>query len=61
MDLNAKIEQPDRETLDQVFCVDIKSEGLRDILRVILRDAYGVSLGENEITVLTSFTPLAGL
>ena len=61
MDLNSKIEQPDRETFEQVFCVDIKSEGLRDILRVILRDVHGISLGENEITVLTSFTLLDGL
>ncbi|KAL8698333.1 MAG: hypothetical protein Q9201_006630 [Fulgogasparrea decipioides] len=36
---------------EQVFYVDIKSEGLRDVLRIVLRDVHGLSLGEDKITL----------
>ena len=49
--LGAKIENLDKKTFEQVFYVDIKSEGLRDILRIVLRDVHGLSLREDNITV----------
>jgi hypothetical protein len=38
----------DKKTGDPTFYVDVKSEELRDILRVILRDVRGVSLNEDK-------------
>ncbi|KAA6414807.1 MAG: hypothetical protein FRX48_01557 [Lasallia pustulata] len=40
-----------RKTFKQVFYVDIKSEGLRDVLRIVLRDVRGLSLGEDKINL----------
>lgn len=44
-------ENPEKGASEQVFYVDIKSNRLRDILRIILRDVHGLSLGEDKITV----------
>ncbi|KAI9715641.1 MAG: hypothetical protein M1812_005793 [Candelaria pacifica] len=41
----------EKKTSEQVFYVDIKSDGLRDVLRVVLRDVHGLSLGEDKITL----------
>jgi hypothetical protein len=35
---------PDRDTKDPTSYVDIKAEELRDILREVLKDVYGISL-----------------
>lgn len=45
----------DESTYEQIFYVDIKSEGLRDILRVVLKDLRGISLREAELTVRTPY------
>lgn len=44
-------EIPEKGASEQLFYVDIKSNGLRDILRIVLRDVHGLSLGEDKITV----------
>ena len=49
--VGAEIEDLDRRAFEQVFYVDVKSEGLRDILRIILRDVRGLSLREDNVTV----------
>ncbi|KAL8800740.1 MAG: hypothetical protein Q9182_004945 [Xanthomendoza sp. 2 TL-2023] len=36
---------------EQVFYVDFKSNALRDVLRIVLRDVHGLSLGEDKITL----------
>ncbi|KAL2041526.1 hypothetical protein N7G274_005908 [Stereocaulon virgatum] len=41
----------DKETFEQVIYIDIKSEKLRDVLRVVLRDVRGLSLREDKITL----------
>ena len=43
----------DKKTLDPTFYVDIKSEGLRDILRTALRDR-AVNLNEDKPAALLS-------
>ena len=37
--------------MDPTFYIDIKSEGLRDILRTVLRDVNGICLREDKPTV----------
>lgn len=37
--------------MDPTFYVDIKSEGLRDILRTVLQDVNGICLREDKPTV----------
>ena len=49
--VGTEIEIPDRRTFEQVFYVYVKSERLRDILRIILQDVQGLSLREDNITV----------
>lgn len=44
----------DKKTLDPIFYVDIKSEGLRDIVRTALRDVRAVNLNEDKPAVLRS-------
>lgn len=51
--LDAEIEIPDKQTFEQVFYIDIKSDGLRDVLRIVLRDVRGLSLREDKVTVRT--------
>ncbi|KAI9791932.1 MAG: hypothetical protein M1835_008168 [Candelina submexicana] len=41
----------EKKTSEQVFYVDIKSDGLRDVLRAGLRDVHGLSLREDKITL----------
>lgn len=41
----------DRTSLKSTAYVDIKSEGLRDILRIILKDIKWLSLGEDKPAV----------
>jgi hypothetical protein len=41
----------DKETKEPTFHVDVKSEELRDILREVLKDVYGVSLMEDKPSV----------
>ncbi|KAI9692065.1 MAG: hypothetical protein M1812_008540, partial [Candelaria pacifica] len=48
---NAKVENLEKKTSKQVFYVNIKSDGLRDVLRVVLRDVHGLSLREDKITL----------
>lgn len=47
----------DKKTLDPTYYVDIKSEGLRDILRTVLRDIRTVNLNEDKPTVSASPHP----
>ena len=42
----------DKKTLDPTFYVDIKSEGLRNILRMVLQDIRAVNLNEDKPVVL---------
>ena len=42
----------DRKTLDPTYYVDIKSQGLRDILKTVLRDIRAVNLNEDKPAVL---------
>jgi len=49
----------DKKTLDPTYYVDIKSEGLRDILRTALRDIRTVNLNEDKPTVKLSSGLLA--
>ena len=44
----------DKATDDAIAYVDIKSEGLRDILRTVLRDVNGICLREDKPTVQSS-------
>ena len=46
-----RLKNPEKKTTEQVFYVDIKSDGLRDVLRIVLRDVHGLSLREDKITV----------
>lgn len=52
----------DKDTKETTFHIDIKSESLRDILRVILGDVHGISLKEPVLSVrllcFYSFTAL---
>ena len=41
----------DKDTFEQVFHVDIKSGGLRDILRIVLRDLREILFKKDEVTV----------
>jgi len=41
----------DRVTKDPTFYIDLESEELRDILREVLKDIYGLSLMEEKPTV----------
>lgn len=43
--------QVDKKTKEPTFHVDVKSEELRDILREVLKDVYGVSLMEDKPSV----------
>src|SRR5437773_6866945 len=47
----------DKENKYYTEYVDVKSEGLQDILREILKDVNRVSLGEDKPSVSRSFTP----
>jgi hypothetical protein len=40
----------DKNTEETTFHIDIKSEGLRDILRIILGDVQGISLKEPRLS-----------
>jgi hypothetical protein len=53
--LGAEIENADKQTFEQVFYIDIKSEGLRAVLRIVLRDVCGLSLREDKVTVWIFF------
>jgi hypothetical protein len=44
----------DRNTKDATSYVDIKSEELRDVLREVLKDVYGISLMVDKPTVRPS-------
>ena len=44
----------DKVTKDPTFYVDIKSAELRDILRDVLKDVYGLSLMEDKPSVCPS-------
>jgi hypothetical protein len=44
----------DKKTQDLTSYIDIKSEELRDILRIVLRDVYGISLNEDKPSVGSS-------
>ena len=44
----------DKKTLDPTYYVEIKSEGLRNILRAILRDIRTVNLNQDMSTVKLS-------
>ena len=44
----------DKETKEPTFYVDIKSEELRDILKEVLKDVYGVSLIEDKPSISLS-------
>jgi hypothetical protein len=46
----------DKENKYYTEYVDIKSEGLQDILREIFKDVNGVSFGEDKLSVSRSFT-----
>lgn len=50
----------DRKTSEPTAYVDIKSEGLRDILRTVLRDVKWISLGEDKPAVYTFVHDLSG-
>ena len=41
----------DKKTLEPTYYVDIKSEGLREILRTVLRDVCAVNLNEDKPSV----------
>lgn len=41
----------DKKTMDPTYYIDIKSEGLRDILRTVLRDVRTVNLNEDKPAV----------
>ena len=41
----------DKKTADPTYYVDIKSEGLRNILRTVLRDIRAVNLNEDKPAV----------
>lgn len=45
----------DKQTFEQVFYIDINSDGLRDVLRIVLREVHGLSLREDKITVWIFF------
>ena len=44
----------DRKTSEPTYYVDVKSEGLRDILRTVLRDVRAVNLNEEKPAVCLS-------
>ena len=37
--------------MESTFYIDIKSEALRDVLRAVLRNINGISVGEDKLTV----------
>jgi hypothetical protein len=41
----------DKKTSEPTAYIDIKSEGLRDILRIVLQDVKWISLGEDKSAV----------
>ena len=41
----------DKKTMDPAYYIDIKSEGLRDILRTVLQDIRTVNLNEDKPAV----------
>ena len=41
----------DKKTMDLTYYIDIKSEGLRDILRTVLQDIRTVNLNEDKPAV----------
>ncbi|KAI4098498.1 MAG: hypothetical protein LQ339_006376 [Xanthoria mediterranea] len=45
----------DKQTSEQEFYIDVKSDKLRDVLRVVLREVRGLSLREDNITVCNFF------
>jgi len=49
----------DKKTLDPTYYVNIKLEGLRDILRTVLRDIRTVNLNEDKPTIKLSSGLLA--
>ncbi len=49
----------DKKTLDLIYYVNIKLEGLRDILRTVLRDIRTVNLNEDKPTIKLSSGLLA--
>ena len=49
----------DKKTLDPTYYIDIKSEGLRDILKSVLRDIRTVNLNEDKPAVKLSSGLLA--
>jgi len=48
---NAKEDTLDRNTRDLAFFINVKSKGLADILRTVLRDIRRISLKEDAPTV----------
>jgi hypothetical protein len=42
---------PDKKTEDATYFIDVKSEGLRDILKSIMQDVEGTCLKEDKPTV----------
>ncbi|KAL8671532.1 MAG: hypothetical protein Q9168_003977 [Polycauliona sp. 1 TL-2023] len=50
-DLGAEIRILDKKTFEQEFYIDVKSDKLRDVLRVVLREVRGLSLREDNITL----------
>lgn len=54
-DLSAEIRILDKQTSEQEFYIDVKSDKLRDVLRVVLREVRGLSLREDNITVCNFF------
>lgn len=53
--LSVKVRTPDKETCEQVFYIDIKSERLRDVLRIVLQEVRGLSLREDKIAIWIFF------
>ena len=53
--VGAEIRIPDKETFKQISYIDIKSDKLRDVLRIVLREVRGLSVREDKITVWSFF------
>lgn len=53
--LGAEIRILDKQTFEQEFYIDVKSDRLRDALRIVLREVRGLSLREDIITVCIFF------
>ena len=52
--------ETDRTSLKPTTYVDIKSEGLRDILRILLKDIKWLSLGEDKPAVSPNVLDVPG-